>query len=95
MADRPALDGIRECGINGSEDIDDVSVAERGRGRPLQISDRRRPDSTQFADALVLKIEFDPRERGTGDLKEQFTKADDRRLCIRGHHSFGGSWRSD
>lgn len=95
MADRSALGGFRERGINASEDNVDVFVAEQGCGGPQQISDCRGPDSTQFASTLVLEIKFDPGERGTGDLKEEFTKADDCRLRVRGHHSFGGSWRSE
>ena len=95
IPDRQALGGVRERSINGSEDNVDVFVAKRGYGGPLQISDCRGPDSTHFADALVLEFEFDPGEGGTGDLKEEFTKADDCRLRVRGHRSFGGSWRSD
>lgn len=94
MADRSVLGRSRERGISDSEDIVDVPIAERGSGRPLQVSDCRGPDSTQFVSTFVFEIKFDPGERGTGDLKEEFTKAEDCRLRIRRHHSFGGGWRS-
>ncbi len=95
MESRPALDGFPKSRIQPHEDDVDVLVGERARGRPRQVGPPGRPDAPQIASGLVLQIHLEPVKGRTGDLKEKPTEVDDRRLCIRGHSSFGGSWRSD
>ncbi len=78
--------------VDAPKDDDDVGGIEGGRRRPRQVTVLGRPDSVEFADVLVLKLESGAGDVTICDLQKETPKANGRRLSIRSASWFG-FWR--